>query len=65
MNVIRRLWRRPLGRYVVTALLLLVLGTGAVGLGNLQRTANAAASSTCKLNSANGVIPACDLYPVR
>src|SRR5215469_12929023 len=59
MNAIRRLWRRPLGRYVVTALLLLVLGTGAVGMGDLhldlQRDAHAA-GSTCQLNSASSAI---------
>lgn len=58
MNLIRRLWRRPLGRYVVTTLLLLMLGTGAVGMGklhlDLQRTAHAA--TTCQLHSANGAI---------
>jgi len=60
MNAIRRLWRRPLGRYVVTALLLLLLGTGAAGMGklhlDLQRDAYAAAGSTCQLHSANGAI---------
>src|SRR5215469_8837329 len=59
MNAIRRLWRRPLGRYVVTALFLLVLGTGAVGTGkfhlDLQRDAHAA-GSTCQLNSTTGAI---------
>ena len=59
MHAISHLWQRPLGRYVVTALLLLVLGTGAVGTGKLHldlQPAAHAAGSTCQLNSANGAI---------
>src|ERR1700738_2055721 len=57
MNLTRRLWRRPFGRFVVTALLLVLLGAGAVSMGKLHLSHNAqAAGSSCQLNSAQGAI---------
>lgn len=56
MNLMRRLWRRPLGRFVVTALLLMLLGAGAVSMGKLSLSHNAHAASSCQLNSAQGAI---------
>ncbi len=57
MNLMRRLWRKPLSRFVVTALLLVLLGAGAVSMGkiNLSRNVHAAANS-CQLNSPQGAI---------
>jgi hypothetical protein len=57
MNLMRRLWRRPSGRFVVTALLLMLLGTGAVSMGKLHLSHIAqAAGNSCQLNSAQGAI---------
>ena len=57
MNLIRRLWRRPLSRFAITALLLLALGAGAVSMGRLHLSRNVhAAGSSCQLNSAQGAI---------
>lgn len=56
MNLMRRLWRRPLSRFVVTALLLMLLGAGAVSMGKLNLSHNAHAASACQLNSAPGAI---------
>src|ERR1051326_7228134 len=56
MNLMRRLWRRPLSRFVVTALLLMLLGAGAVSMGKLSLSHNAHAASSCQLNSAQGAI---------
>ena len=54
MSLMRRLWRQPLKRFVVTALLLSLLGTGAVSIGKPQLSH--AAGSSCQLNSAQGAI---------
>src|SRR6202790_171635 len=54
MSLMRRLWRQPLKRFVVTALLLSLLGTGAVSIGKPQLSY--AAGSSCQLNSAQGAI---------
>ena len=56
MNLMRRLWRRPLSRFVVTALLLMLLGAGAVSMGKLSLSRTAHAASGCQLNSAQGAI---------
>ena len=57
MNLIRRLRRRPLSRFAITALLLLALGAGAVSMGKLHLSRNVhAAGSSCQLNSAQGAI---------
>src|SRR5438105_10835516 len=56
MNVMRRLWRRPLSRFVFIALLLMLLGAGAVSMGKLHLSHTASAAGTCQLNSAQGAI---------
>src|SRR5437868_6940774 len=57
MDLIRRLWRRPLSRFAITALLLLALAAGAAGMGKLHLSRSArAAGSSCQLNSAQGAI---------
>jgi hypothetical protein len=57
MNVMRRLWRRPLSRFVFIALLLMLLGGGAVSMGKLHLSHPvSAATGTCQLNSAQGTI---------
>ncbi len=56
MNLMKRLWRRPVGRFVVTALLLMLLGAGAMSVGKINLSRNAQAASSCQLNSAQGAI---------
>ncbi len=57
MNVIRRLWQRPLSRFVFIALLLMLMGAGAVSTGKLHLSHPAsAATGTCQLNSAQNTI---------
>jgi hypothetical protein len=55
MNFIVRLWRRPLSRLVVTAMLLLTLTIGALTLFHLFPKAQAAGNG-CQLNSVQGAI---------
>src|ERR1700730_328664 len=55
MNLMRRLWRRPLSRFVVTALLLMLLGAGAVSMAKIHLSRNVhAAGNSCQLNSPQG-----------
>src|ERR1700737_669609 len=57
MNLMRRLWRRPLSRFVVTALLLMLLGAGAGSMGKIHLSRNVhAAGNSCQLNSPQGAI---------
>jgi hypothetical protein len=55
MNFIVRLWRQPVSRVVVTAMLLSTMGMGAVTVFHFFPKAQAAGSS-CQLNSAKGNI---------
>ncbi len=57
MNQMRRLWRQPLNRFVVTTLLLTLLSAGALSINPLHLTHDAhAAGSSCQLNSVQGTL---------
>jgi hypothetical protein len=57
MSLMRRLWQRPLSRFAVTTLLLLLLSAGTMGMKTVSLSQPArAAGSSCQLNSAQGAI---------
>src|SRR5579875_3814670 len=58
MSLMRRLWQRPLSRFTVVALLLLLLSAGTMSMKTVSfaQHARPTAASSCQLNSASGAI---------
>lgn len=57
MSLMRRLWQRPLSRFIVAALLLLLLSAGTMGMKTVAASRPVrAAGGGCQLNSAQGAI---------